>query len=53
MSLVQADIRRPCVLKSAPFELMGPNFSKAIGIIIINVSIIIIVLTDAFGPHKA
>ena len=32
MSLVQAEIRRPSVLKkSTPFELMGPNVSKAIG----------------------
>ena len=32
MSSVQAEIRRPSVLKkSTPFELMGPNVSKAIG----------------------
>ena len=32
MSPVQAEIRRPSVLKkSTPFELMGPNVSKAIG----------------------
>ena len=32
MSPVQAEIRRPSVLKkSTPFELMSPNVSKAIG----------------------
>ena len=56
MSLVQAEIRRPSVLKkSAPFELMGPNVSKAIGMkvfLICNDIIIILCVQGTNGRRN-